>query len=409
MTTSVIVHYQEITLKGRNRIWFINTLVRNIRTALSDVGLRNVSAVSGRIEVVLEADAPWDEVRARLRRIPGIGHFARAVPVPATIEAMAAAAIDGLRGRTPVPFRVRAHRVDKRFAIDSPEIERQVGQRVVEALQWPVDLRHPAVVVRIDVLYTEAYVFVDREVGTGGLPVGTGGKALCLLSGGIDSPVAAWRLMRRGVRVQLVHFHSYPILNETSQEKVRELATILTRVQLKTRLYLVPFGAFQQQVVVSVPPELRVIVYRRMMVRLAERIALRVKADALITGEVVGQVASQTLENMRAIDEVASLPVLRPLVGTDKEAITQEAIGLGTYETSIIPDQDCCTLFTPRHPATRAAVEVVRRAEAALDLEALMGMTLAGVEVEDRHFPGSVTGNDKMRRFLTQSTQETTP
>ena len=277
----------------------------------------------------------------------------------------------------------------------------------MDAVNWPVDLRHPQFVVRIDVLSTEAYVFFDREPGVGGLPVGSGGKALCLLSGGIDSPVAAWRLIRRGVRVPLVHFHSYPILNAASQEKARELAITLTKYQLRTRLYLVPIGAFQQQVVVAVPAELRVIIYRRMMVRLAERIALRIKADALITGEVVGQVASQTLENIRAIDAVATLPILRPLIGTDKDAITKEAIGIGTYATSILPDQDCCTLFTPRYPATRASLESVRRAEAALDIEALMAEALSGIVIEDRRFPGVVAGNenDKMRRFLAQETQ----
>ncbi len=407
MTTTVIVHYQEITLKGRNRSWFINMLARNVRQALSDLDVLDVRSTVGRLELTLGSDDNWEEVRTRLSRLPGIDHFAKAVHIPADIESMATTVIAGLRGRTPVPFRIKVHRADKRFPLQSPEIERQVGQRVVDAVNWPVDLRHPQFVVRIDVLSTEAYVFFDRESGVGGLPVGSGGKAMCLLSGGIDSPVAAWRLIRRGVRVPLVHFHSYPILNDASQEKARELASTLTKYQLRTRLYLVPIGAFQQQVVVAVPAELRVIIYRRMMVRLAERIALRIKADALITGEVVGQVASQTLENIRAIDEVATLPILRPLIGTDKDAITKEAIGIGTYSTSILPDQDCCTLFTPRYPATRASLESVRRAEAALDIEALMAEALSGIVIEDRRFPGAVAGNenDKMRRFLAQETQ----
>jgi thiamine biosynthesis protein ThiI len=404
VTTTVIVHYQEITLKGRNRSWFINMLARNVRQVLSDLDVVDVRSAVGRLDVTLGSDDHWDEVRVRLSRIPGIDHFAKAVHVPADIDAMATAVIAGLRHRPAVPFRIKVHRADKRFPLQSPEIERQVGQRVVDAVGWPVDLSHPAFVVRIDVLSTDAYVFFDREPGAGGLPVGSGGKAVCLLSGGIDSPVAAWRLIRRGVRVPLVHFHSYPILNNTSQEKARELAHILTKSQLRTRLYLVPIGAFQQQVVVAVPPELRVIIYRRMMVRLAERIALRIKADALITGEAVGQVASQTLENIRAIDDVATLPILRPLIGNDKEEITREAIDIGTYATSIIPDQDCCTLFTPRYPATRASLDAVSRAEAALDLEAHVAEALSGIAIEDRRFPGVMTENDKMRRFLAQET-----
>jgi thiamine biosynthesis protein ThiI len=404
---SVLVHYQEITLKGKNRSWFIKALVRNIRTALADLEVKDVRSLVGRIEVTMESDQHWEEVRRRLRRIPGIGHFARAVHVSSDLDAMAEVVVAGLRGRTPIPFRIKVHRADKRFVTPSPAVERHIGQKVVDALNWPVDLKHPLSVVRIDILLDTAYVFFDRELGAGGLPVGTGGKAVCLLSGGIDSPVAAWRLIRRGVRVQLVHFHSYPILNETSQQKARELAMQLARHQSKARLYLVPFGAFQQQTVVSVAPEMRVLVYRRMMVRLAQRIAERVKADALITGEAVGQVASQTLENIRAIDDVATMPILRPLIGSDKEAITTEAKWLGTYDTSIIVDQDCCTLFTPRHPATRASVEQVRQAEALLDIEALATEALSGIVIEEYRYPVDNKGvrSDTIERFF--DTQET--
>lgn len=405
MSTTVVIHYQEITLKGRNRSWFLQMLLRNIRAVLVGCDVEDVRAVVGRIEVRLGPAAQWDEVAKRLRGVPGIGHFARAIKVPATLDALTAVILEGLRGRTPVPFRIKAHRADKRYPMESPAVERHIGAAVVQALHWPVDLSHPQLVVRIDLMLDEAFVFLDREAGPAGLPVGTGGKAVCLLSGGIDSPVAAWHLIRRGVRVQTVHFHSYPVLNQTSQEKARDLAATLARYQLKTRLYLVPFVGIQQQAAVSVRPEMRVIVYRRMMLRLAEAIALRVRADALITGDVVGQVASQTLENMRAINEVVTLPVLRPLVGLDKETITQEAIRLGTYETSIIPDQDCCTLFTPRHPATRASMEEVREAESVLDVPALLREALEGIVIEDHRYPGGASKNDKMRRFLVQETR----
>ena len=287
----------------------------------------------------------------------------------------------------------------------SPEIERRVGAHVQAELGWPVDLSHPQSVIRIEVLSGEAFIIFDREPGAGGLPIGSGGKAVCLLSGGIDSPVAAWRVMRRGVTVQLVHFHSYPILNQVSQEKARELSAILARRQLMSRLYLVPFGSIQQQVMLTVPPELRVVIYRRLMVRIAQRIAERVHADALVTGDVIGQVASQTIENIRAVDDAATMPILRPLIGCDKEEITQEAIRLGTYETSIIPDQDCCTLFTPRNPTTRAALEFARAAEGLLDLETLVSQALRDTVVEERTFPAgpglcAVVENGKMRRLL---------
>jgi thiamine biosynthesis protein ThiI len=412
--TSVIVHYSELALKGRNRPWFIQAMVRTIRSLLADLDVTHIALVHGRIEIRLQSGDHWDEVRARLGRLPGIANFARAVNVPADLDRMAATVVDGLRGRPPRPFRIRAKRADKRFPIASPEIERHVGARVQAELGWPVDLTHPQSTIRIEVMSGDAFVILDREPGVGGLPIGSGGKALCLISGGIDSPVAAWRILRRGVRVQLVHFHSYPILDSSSQEKVRELATILTRSQLRTRLYLVPFGAVQQQVVVTVPPEMRVIIYRRLMIRMAQHIAARVHADALVTGEVLGQVASQTIENMRAIDDAAVMPILRPLVGFDKEEITREAIRLGTYETSILPDQDCCTLFTPRNPATRAGLGEVRDAEALLDVEALVDMALQGTVVEERRFPlaghaldeaagpAQKDQNDRMRRSFAQ-------
>ncbi len=403
--TSVIVHYKELALKGRNRPWFIRALVRTIRALLSDLDVVHVAPVSGRIELRFQSEDHWPEVRARLARLPGIANFARAVHVPADVEVMATTVLEGLRGLPPRRFRIKARRADKRFPVPSPEIERRVGARVQTELGWPVDLSHPTSVIRIEVLSGDAFIIFDREPGAGGLPIGSGGKAVCLLSGGIDSPVAAWRIMRRGVKVQLVHFHSYPILNQVSQEKARELATILARHQLMSRLYLVPFGSVQQQVMLTVPPELRVVIYRRLMVRIAQRIAERVHADALVTGDVIGQVASQTIENIRAIDDAATMPILRPLIGCDKEDITLEAIRLGTYETSIIPDQDCCTLFTPRNPATRATLDVARAAEALLDVEALLAQALRDIVVEDRVFPprldlGAVIENDKMRRLL---------
>lgn len=406
--TSVVIHYKELALKGRNRPWFVHALLRNLRTLLADLDVVHVGVVAGRIQVQFQTGDHWSEARTRLARLPGIANFARAEHVAADMDVIATTVLEGLRGQPPRRFRIKTRRADKRFPVASPEVERVIGGRVHTELGWPVDLKHPESVIRIEILTGEAFIIFDREPGAGGLPVGTGGKALCLLSGGIDSPVAAWRIIRRGVRVQLVHFHSYPILDQTSQEKVRELAEILTRHQLKSRLYLVPFGAVQQQVMVTVAPELRVVIYRRLMLRIAQRIAERVHAHALITGDVIGQVASQTIENMQAIDDATSMLVLRPLVSLDKEEITDEAIRLGTYSTSILPDQDCCTLFTPRNPATRAHLDEVRAAEALLDVETLVTESLRGTAVEERLFPPRhrvVTGNDKMRRSLAEETR----
>jgi thiamine biosynthesis protein ThiI len=385
--SSVVVHYSELALKGRNRPWFIHMLVRTIRTALADLGVSEVRALVGRIVIQLEPGADWDQVRGRLTRLPGIGNFALATHVPADLEVIADQVVAGVRNRPASSFRIAARRADKRFPTPSPDIERLIGRRVQDATGWPVNLSAPELVIRVEVLTDDAFFFIDVEPGSGGLPVGTGGRVLALLSGGIDSPVAAWRLIRRGCRADAVHFHSYPILSRMSQDKVRVLASRLTECQLRSRLYLVPFGGVQQQVVLGVPPPLRVVTYRRLMMRIAERLAERSGARALVTGDSVGQVASQTIDNLAVVGRVVKLPILRPLVGMDKAEITRDAERLGTYVTSIIPDDDCCTLFTPPHPATRASQASVEAAEARIDVGALVERALAETTVEDLRFP----------------------
>jgi thiamine biosynthesis protein ThiI len=385
---SVVIHYAELALKGRNRPWFIHTLVRFIRSALKGLSVVRVRALVGRIIVTFEDGADGPEIRDRLARLPGIGNFALARHVQPELGAITDAVVLALAGRAaPANFRVVVRRADKRFAMPSPEVERHVGRRIQEATGWPVDLSNPALIVRIEILTDDAFFFFESEKGTGGLPVGTGGKVMALLSGGIDSPVAAWRLIRRGCRTHFVHFHSYPILSSTSQEKARGLVRILTRSQLRSRLHLVAFAPIQQQVVVTVPPPLRVVVYRRMMMRIAEELALRSGARALVTGDSVGQVASQTIDNLAVVGRVATMPVLRPLVGMDKEEITADALRIGTYQTSIVPDEDCCTLFTPQFPSTRASVEAVEAAERGLDVVGLVATAVEATAVETFKFP----------------------
>ena len=384
---SVVVHYGELALKGRNRPWFIRLLVRSIERVLADQGVVDVRTMVGRIVVRLRPEADWLEVRRRLSRLPGIGNFARATHVPPDLDAISNAVVAAVADRSTASFRISARRADKRFPVPSPDIERVVGRRVQEVTGWPVDLSHPATIIRIEVLTADAFFYFDREPGEGGLPLGTGGKVMCLISGGIDSPVAAARLIRRGCRAHFVHFHSYPILSRASQDKVRALVTRLTEHQLRSRLYFVPFGPVQQKVVIAVPPPLRVVVYRRLMMRIAEKLAWKTGAHALVTGDSVGQVASQTIANLAAIDSVATMPVLRPLIGFDKEEITAEAQRIGTYETSILPDDDCCTLFTPRFPATRATRAVVEAAERELEIPALVSEAVHASEVEDFSFP----------------------
>ena len=384
---SVIVHYQEIALKGRNRPWFVARLVRNLRSATADLDVRAVKVLMGRIEIVLGPTADWHEVVRRLERVFGVANFARAGRAPLDVEAIAAAILEDLGTQEAASFRVAARRADKRFPLTSPEIEREVGGRIKQARGWTVNLGAPELTVHVEALTAEAFYFFGKHRGAGGLPVGASGRVVCLMSGGIDSPVAAWRMMRRGCHVVLLHFHSYPVLSRASQEKTRELAGLLAQYQYSSRLLLVPFAGIQQQVILTVPPPLRVVIYRRMMMRIAEAVASRQRARALVTGEVVGQVASQTLENLNRINEVVTLPVLRPLIGMDKDEITAEAQRLGTYPISIIPDQDCCTLFTPRHPATKARRDDIERAEASLAIPEMIAAATESAVMEEFRFP----------------------
>jgi thiamine biosynthesis protein ThiI len=384
---SIVVHYKELALKGRNRPWFVQWLLRNIRTALAGLEIVSVRSVMGRVEIELCNQAAWADVRDRLRYVFGIANFSCAGQAPHQFDELAAAILRDLEGQRPESFRASARRSDKRFPFTSPQIEREVGGRIKEALGWRVDLKHPALTIHIEVLPDRAFYFFGKEPGAGGLPTGTGGRLACLLSGGIDSPVAAYRMMRRGCSVLLIHFHSYPILSRASQEKVRQIAALLTRYQQRSRLVMVPFGELQQKVVLAVPSELRVVVYRRLMLRIAERLARGWHARALVTGEVVGQVASQTLENLTVIAEATTMEVLRPLVGMDKDEIMAQAEKVGTFPISIIPDQDCCQLFMPRHPATRASAAEVARAEDALAIAEMVDGAVSASSVEEFRFP----------------------
>jgi thiamine biosynthesis protein ThiI len=386
---SVVVHYQEIALKGRNRPWFIARLVRNIKTATSDLSVTRVSTKMGRIEIMLGSPDAWEPVAERLRHVFGIANFSRAALVPLDVDGIAEAILNDLGDLRVSTFRVSAKRADKRFPLTSPQIEREVGGRIKDAKGWAVDLDNPEFTIHVEALTGEAFYHFGKNAGPGGMPTGVSGRVVALLSGGIDSPVACYRLMKRGCRVIPVHFHSYPILSRASQEKVRELAAVLTRYQQFTRLYMVAFGEIQQQVMLSVSPPLRVVIYRRLMMRIAQGIAWKSHAGALVTGDVIGQVASQTLENMSTIGSVSTLPVFRPLIGMDKDEITIEAQRLGTYPISIIEDQDCCQLFTPKHPATKARREDIEGAERALPIDDFVRRAVESAVVEDFNYPGA--------------------
>jgi thiamine biosynthesis protein ThiI len=382
-----VVHYHEISLKGGNRPLFLRQLGRNLLTATAGCGARELRRLPGRLVLDLTPGADLVRLGARVADVFGIAYFAPALSIRPEWGAVQAAVLQLLEGRRFESFRITARRTFKVFPMPSDQVNRELGTLVLRHFDTRVNLDHPALTVQVELLPREGLVFVDRAPGPGGLPVGVSGRVVALLSGGIDSPVAAGRLQKRGCVVEFVHFHSVPYLADTSQRKARALVERLVRRQFEARLWLVPFGEIQREVVLAVPPPLRVVVYRRLMTRIAEAIARRTGALALVTGESLGQVASQTLENLARTTAAATMPILRPLIGSDKEEIIREARAIGTYEISIEPDQDCCTLFVPRHPDTRAAASAIEAAESRLDVARLVEGGVAGAVAESFRFP----------------------
>ena len=388
-STFAVVHYHEIALKGRNRPFFINRLVRNIEAAGADLPLKRVVALPGRLMVELTDEAAWPRLRERLAQVVGIANFSPTHRVELDIEAIADEVVRTVADKSFESFRITTRRAYKGFSLNSMEIDRAVGARVKEACGARVDLKSPELTVYVEILPREALFHVEKIGGLQGVPVGTAGRVAALLSGGIDSPVAAYRMMKRGCRVDFIHFHSVPFLSRASQQKVKEILDVLTRYQYRSRLYLVAFGNLQRQIMLAAPAPLRVVLYRRFMVRIATALAKHRRARALVTGESLGQVASQTLENLAVIEAAAGLPVLRPLIGMDKAEITTQAKEVGTYEISIIPDQDCCQLFIPAYPATRSRLDEVIAAEQELDVEELVQTAVQGTEETRFSFPAA--------------------
>ena len=399
-----IVHYHEISLKRGNRPLFLRRLQENLARAVSDLGPVRVHQLPGRIVLDLEGNPEPEAVRERLDRVCGIANTALAVRTGSSLDALKRAVDHVIGERTFASFRITARRAFKTFPLTSTDLNRELGAHVQR--QRPgarVDLHHAALEIHVEVLPHEAFVYPDRRPGPGGLPVGSAGTVTALISGGIDSPVAAWRMMKRGCRVLFVHFHSVPYLPDASIRKVRDLVRRLTQWQYFSRLYLVPFGEIQREVVLSVSPMARVVVYRRLMVRIAQVLARQWGALALVTGESLGQVASQTLHNLARIDEAAELPLLRPLIGMDKLEITDQAGRLDTLEISNEPDADCCTLFVPAHPGTQLSQEEVAAMEARLDIPALVAAGVEAASMETFDFPagaGPFPGRSARRERL---------
>lgn len=366
--TDLLVHYSEIALKGKNRPFFEQALVRSLQLALRGLGVSSVKRLYGRIVVQFRHVVPTAEVASRLKSVYGIAHFEPALQVDLDLEKIEETIGQAIEGLSVDSFAMKTQRGNKAFPLNSVEVNRRIGQYVVDRTGWPVSINNPDLPIFLYLLDTHAYLAFQRILGPGGLPVGVAGKVACLLSGGIDSPVAAARMMRRGAEPIFIHFHSAPHTSTASQEKVIDLAQHLMQHDRPTRLYMIPFADLQRRIVTETPAPYRVILYRRFMIRAAEAIALRENARALVTGESLGQVSSQTLGNLATIDAAATLPILRPVVGWDKQEIVEEAKTIGTFDISIEPHDDCCSFLMPRYPATHSTPDGIERLERVFDV-----------------------------------------
>jgi tRNA uracil 4-sulfurtransferase len=385
---ALVVHYHEVGLKGRNRQFFEETLARNVRRALRGTGYRRIRRGFGRISVELEAGALPNEAAERAARVFGVAYVGLGLSVDQSLEAIRQAALEVMNAEPFESFAVRARRSYAATDLGSKDINVEVGQSIKDATGARVDLGKPDATAHVEQFGRTCIVYRRRLEGPGGLPVGSSGRMLALVSGGIDSPVAAWRMARRGVDIEILHFHGQPFTDPSSVRQVVEIGAVLARYQLQTQIHLVPLGDAQREIVVHAPPSLRLVLYRRMMMRIAAALATERDAKALVTGDSLGQVASQTIENITTIDAaVPGVQVFRPLIGTDKREIMSEASDIGTYDISTRPYQDCCVLFEPRRPATRSAAADAERAEASMDLDALIGKALAAADSQVVELP----------------------
>jgi len=390
----IVVHYHELWLKGGNRRFFLGKLHTALRQSLEGITVERIEQPGDRYVVRLGEGAPLDEAMRRLERVAGVANYAVARPVERSMEALCAAAweeIEALRFRT---FAVRAKRSDKTFPHPSMEIEKLVGRFVLDKLQAAgrearVQLKEPDVTCHVEVTPGPLLVYARKIPGMGGLPANTAGRITCLLSGGYDSAVAAYHMMKRGAHLSFVHFYGTGARpGESSLHVASGLARALTPYQFRAKLYRVPFEPIQREIVRAAPEGVRILLYRRMMLRIAEVFARKERALALLTGDSLGQVASQTLRNLAAVEEAATLPVFRPLIGADKLEILATARKIGTYEISSEPFHDCCPVFMPRTPELSASAEELDQAEASLDIAALVTQGVRGATLEKFAFTG---------------------
>lgn len=381
-----IVRCGEVALKGMNKPYFERMLVERIRKLLKKFDGVSVKRHEGLIFVRADRSLDKQAIIKEISKVFGVASISPAVECESTMESIGAAAVDymmeAIRERGVKTFKVEAKRADKTFPVKSPDIGRQIGAAVLKGCKvLKVDVHHPDCLLFVDVRHDKSYIYQDKIPGFGGLPLGTNGKGLSLLSGGIDSPVATWMMAKRGMMIEAVHFHSYPYTSQRAQEKVEDLASIVATYCGRFRMHVVNLLPVQEQIVEHCPEEETTILVRRFMMRIAQRIAEKNGCGMLITGENLGQVASQTAESLIVTDASVTMPVMRPLIAMDKVDIMDLAQEIGTYETSIQPYEDCCTVFLPKHPTTKPKLEKILESESKLDCEALIDAAVDAEEI----------------------------
>ena len=383
-----VLHYGELALKGKNRGFFEKTLLRNIRETLAGLSYDYLKRISGRFLLKINGRSPTSEIAEKLKRIFGLSYFCPACETAQDLEKIKTD-VWRLVSETPISgsfksFKIEARRAVKSFPFTSQNINEIVGEYIKNKSGAKVNLENPELTVFIEIAENFAFIYFEKIAGPGGLPSGVSGKIVSLISSGLDSPVASYKIMKRGCQAVFCHFHSYPMTSRASQENVLELCRILREYQpAGLKINFIPFLDIQKKILKETPESLRVVLYRRQMFKIAALIAKKEKALALATGESIGQVASQTLENMAVIEQAVNLPVFRPLCGSDKEEIVKEARRLGAYDISIRPYEDCCSLFTPRHPETRAKLDEILKIEKKLKLTALLSKSLKQAEIKN--------------------------
>lgn len=381
-----IVRCGEVALKGMNKPYFERMLVDRIRSNVRGLGNVEVKRQEGLIFVRADKDVNKDQLIRQISKVFGVASISPAVEAPSNLDAIGEEAVkymmDLIETKGIKTFKVEAKRADKNFPVKSPDIGRIIGAKVLIGCKvLSVDVHNPDVLLYVDVRHDRSYIYQDKIAGFGGLPLGTNGKGMVLLSGGIDSPVAAWMMAKRGMMIEAVHFHSYPYTSQRAQEKVEDLARIVASYCGNFKMHVINLLPIQEQIVQNCPEEETTILVRRFMMRIAEKIAENNGAMMLITGENLGQVASQTAEALVVTDNVVKMPVMRPLIAMDKVDIMDKAEEIGTFETSIQPYEDCCTVFLPKHPTTKPKLSRIEESESKLDVDGLVEAAVASEEI----------------------------